>query len=376
MKRNDFIFATIFAMILMYGFLLGQQQDTTLIIDSNGNVGIGTTNPGEKLDIIAGNGTGLRVGTSEATNLHILHFATALADIPGSTFGMQMIGPLSSHVVVDVQANDGNDGFYVRIPTTPGPPPVVVDKTLLAVKANGNVGIGTSQPQEKFHIAVTQGSGYGLVQGPSNAYWVSDAQNNGCGLLMRENGQDKAFAYWSIQNQFFSIEESNQDRLVIKNGNVGIGTTSPSQKLHVIGNICATGSIGQCSDLRYKKDITPLSGSLNRVMQLQGVHYHWKAEQYPEKDFPGDQQIGFIAQEIEVLYPEVVLTDRDGYKSVDYARLTPVLVEAIKEQQQTIERQQAELGQLKTKMAQFEYAFQRLEAAMAPAQVKTAALKK
>ncbi|PIY07278.1 MAG: hypothetical protein COZ21_01085, partial [Bacteroidetes bacterium CG_4_10_14_3_um_filter_31_20] len=101
---------------------------------------------------------------------------------------------------------------------------------------------------------------------------------------------------------------------------VGIGTTSPTQKLYVAGNICATGSIGGCSDIRYKKDITPITNALSNVMQLRGVNYFLKTKEFPEKQFTNTRQIGIIAQEIEKIYPEVVLTDKDGYKSVDYSR--------------------------------------------------------
>ena len=52
---------------------------------------------------------------------------------------------------------------------------------------------------------------------------------------------------------------------------------------------------------------------------------------FPEKHFVSTKQVGFIAQDLEKIYPEMVITDKDGYKSVDYSRLTPVLVEAMKE---------------------------------------------
>ena len=60
-----------------------------------------------------------------------------------------------------------------------------------------------------------------------------------------------------------------------------------------------------------------------------------------------ERQIGFSAQEIEKLFPEVVMTDANGYKSVDYGRLTPVLVEAIKEQQKQIDAQQQQIDELR-----------------------------
>ena len=70
---------------------------------------------------------------------------------------------------------------------------------------------------------------------------------------------------------------------------------------------------------------------------LHGVNDKWKTQEYPEKHFTNGKQIGFIAQDLEKIYPELVSTDKEGYKSVDYSRLTPVLVEAVKEQQKIID---------------------------------------
>ena len=84
-------------------------------------------------------------------------------------------------------------------------------------------------------------------------------------------------------------------------------------------------------------------------MQLNGVNYFWKTTEFPQKVFTKDKQIGFIAQDIEKIYPEVVFTGKDGYKSVDYSRLTPILVEAIKELQKLIEKMQKEIDILMKK---------------------------
>ena len=56
--------------------------------------------------------------------------------------------------------------------------------------------------------------------------------------------------------------------------------------------------------------------------------YDWNTEEFEEKNFEEGRQVGFIAQEVEAVLPEVVRTDNHGYKSLDYARLTAVLVEA------------------------------------------------
>jgi len=66
-------------------------------------------------------------------------------------------------------------------------------------------------------------------------------------------------------------------------------------------------------------------------MKLQGVRYNWKKNDYPEMGFPEGEQIGLIAQDVEAVLPEMVHEGNDGYKSIDYARLTAVLVEAVKE---------------------------------------------
>lgn len=88
---------------------------------------------------------------------------------------------------------------------------------------------------------------------------------------------------------------------------------------------------GSASDIRLKKDIVPLGGTLEQVLKMQGYHYHWKDQ---SKD--NTLQIGVIAQELEKVYPELVTLRSDNYKGVNYLGLIPILIEAIKEQQNTI----------------------------------------
>jgi type VI protein secretion system component Hcp len=129
----------------------------------------------------------------------------------------------------------------------------------------------------------------------------------------------------------------------------GVGTMNPSQKLSVEGNICATGLIGPCSDARYKKNIRTLDGAIAKVLSLRGVGFDWKTEEYAEKHFSEAHQVGMIAQEVLEVLPEVVSKGTDGYYSVDYGRITPLLVEAIKEQQKVIESQKEEIDLLNRK---------------------------
>jgi len=106
--------------------------------------------------------------------------------------------------------------------------------------------------------------------------------------------------------------------------------------VNVVGTITCNG--GSCSsDLRFKKNVKPLSDCLDRVKNLQGVTFEWNCRKYPERKFPSTMQIGCIAQDVEKFVPEVVYTDEQGYKSIAYDKLSVLLIEAIKEQQQTID---------------------------------------
>ena len=121
--------------------------------------------------------------------------------------------------------------------------------------------------------------------------------------------------------------------------------------MHVIGNILASGTITP-SDKRYKTNIHTLESTLSNVIRLRGVSYDMKKE-YKEKGFGEGLQIGVIAQEVEKVYPELVITNPEtGYKAVDYSKFTPILIQAIKEQQQVIDTHQTEQTAMKELLEQ------------------------
>lgn len=156
---------------------------------------------------------------------------------------------------------------------------------------------------------------------------------------------------------------------ILQNGNVGIGTANPLHKLVVNGDIYSN-LILLTSDERYKKNILPVQDAVTTLLQLEGVSYEWKQpEEYinttttvspvghkpveisgipvdgislkikqPEtRNFPQGRHYGVVAQAVEKVLPEVVKTDSNGYKAVDYVGIIPILIEAIKEQQKHIE---------------------------------------
>jgi predicted acyltransferase (DUF342 family) len=131
------------------------------------------------------------------------------------------------------------------------------------------------------------------------------------------------------------------ERLTVKaiTGFVGIGTIAPTQALDVVGNIIASGDITAFSDGRYKTNIATLSNALTQVCQMRGVYYTMK-------DKPDERKVGVIAQEIEEIVPEVVLTDTsdDKKKSVAYGNLTALLIEAVKTLTERLERLEEKLA--------------------------------
>jgi gamma-glutamylcysteine synthetase len=142
-------------------------------------------------------------------------------------------------------------------------------------------------------------------------------------------------------NWFVYNRNVNAYRLFINgSGFVGIGTNNPTQALQVVGNILASGTITP-SDIRYKKNIQPIQSPIEKLAQLNGVTYKYRKEEFPQMGFTDKEQIGLIAQEVEKVFPQLVVTDNKGYKAVDYVKLVPVLLEGIKVQQSELIQQQS-----------------------------------
>jgi hypothetical protein len=218
----------------------------------------------------------------------------------------------------------------------------------LAMLPNGNLGIGNASPLIKIDVAtgstigssvftganahdfanrgVKVGFGYQAASGcsPNDFNGMQVAVNpgtNGCGNSM---------------DLLFLTEECNTScpREVMRingRGNVGIGTNSPlvSFKLDVNGAIHCIG-LTQTSSREFKQDIVPLTSGLDAIMKLKPVSYYWN-ERAPEQS-RGVHDIGFIADEVDQVLPDIVSKDEYGKPvGIDYGKITPVAVEAIKQ---------------------------------------------
>ncbi|AFY01394.1 cell wall surface anchor family protein [Bdellovibrio bacteriovorus str. Tiberius] len=184
----------------------------------------------------------------------------------------------------------------------------------------GNTGIGTNSPNTKLHV-----EGNTFVKDKLYVYNNSGWGSVTPGIALAIGDQDTGLEW--VSDGVLQIYSNNSPRMHFAiNGNVGIGTTTPGYKLDVNGTLRGFG-ITDSSDIRLKRDIASLSSSeaLQRVLQIQGVSYNWKNPEHGKRP-----QLGFIAQELEKIYPELVETDSQGMKSVNYSHLVSPLVEAIK----------------------------------------------
>lgn len=195
---------------------------------------------------------------------------------------------------------------------------------LIAVDANGNVGIGTNAPAAKLDM-----SGNMRMTGTSPQIKLEDTNNNAHDFWVHVNN-----------NKFYILTDTNND-------NGWNGDMSFPLELE---NSTSTGSlygekimIQGSSDRRWKKNISTLHNSLDKIAALRGVSYQWRQDQFPNKNFSDGPQVGVIAQELEEVFPELVSEDDQGYKSVDYRYLVAPLIEAVKELKQQNEAQKKEI---------------------------------
>jgi hypothetical protein len=314
---------------------------TRFLIDGSGYIGIGTSSPDAKLDVQ--DGTIRLSNTADAKNYELAYDSNG------------------NHLYID---EFGTGRHFV-------------------IANGGNVGIGTSAPLARTHLR-----DFDLTLTAAaleNDDLIVESFDAALGLYSRDDGTwGSAIALkdlqtdgtlndtWGIARHAFNAGSSlritygpsdnyaaNSSMMTINSvGNVGIGTTSPTAKLHVAGNICYTGTIGACSDARYKTNVRPIARALDCVEKIRPVSFDWKRDEFPDRQFSDKSQVGLIAQEVREVLPEVVQEGSDGYLSVDYGRLTPVLTQAIQELKA---EKDGEIGKLRTENAELRARLDRLE---------------
>ncbi|MBQ12278.1 MAG: hypothetical protein CMJ45_12115 [Planctomyces sp.] len=150
---------------------------------------------------------------------------------------------------------------------------------------------------------------------------------------------------WDLLFKTYVAPGGNVSTLVVRNGNVGIGTATPGVRLEVDGDVLVSGTVTQSSDARLKKNVTTISDALDKALSLRGVEFDWISEQASD-----GTNLGFTAQELEQVIPDVVVEDSEGYKSVAYASVTAVLTEALKEQHTIVQQQESRIAELEARL--------------------------
>lgn len=237
----------------------------------------------------------------------------------------------------------------------------------MRITPTGSVGIGTTAPTARTEISDSDLTPNTVAlrvsnttPAPGNAYSESAI---GFNVSLGGSGPNPDYFATRIYSKYdgsgvfdgrLSMQVKNgtgalTDVLNVKNGSVGINTIAPLNPLHVVGTVrlslatgstplCYTGTtasavIGTCgtSDGRLKTNVVPLANTLDKLEHVRGVSFEWNDQYRALGGSSTRREIGVIAQEVEQVFPELVSLADNGYRRVDYDRLTAVLIEAVKE---------------------------------------------
>ena len=286
-----------------------------LLNPAGGNVGIGTTNPGYKLNVLTDtnyDGISLRDSTREL-----------------------------------VKIAKGNNGAYINMFESS------VSKVNISTNGNnwlngGNVGIGTTSPDGRLHICSgTSGDCHLILHADTDnnnetdnpkimfrqdaAIYTAEIgiDNSGNKLAIRGTSGIAFYDGGTSSTDINHLESTSTERMRIEaGGNVGIGTASPGYKLHVNGDIYATGNITGYSDKRAKSDIQKIENALDKIDKLNGYTFTMNDKRYT----------GVIAQEVLPVLPEAVTGSEETHYAVAYGNMMGLIIEAIKELKKKIEQ--------------------------------------
>ena len=164
--------------------------------------------------------------------------------------------------------------------------------------------------------------------------------------------------YWTCKNQgcFFLLDVSSTHPCIAGTGDQIVFYNSQISRFNSI----QVSNVYYISDARAKKNIEPLQNGFNSIMKLRPVTYKWKSRaDIPESvrnlstqdksincGNDNTTQYGFLAQEVEQIVPDAVITDEEGHKLINYTAIIPMLVQAVQELQMTVEKQKEEIDNL------------------------------
>jgi polyhydroxyalkanoate synthesis regulator phasin len=315
-------------------FIIGNGSDdnnrsNAMTVLKNGNVGIGTTNPGAILDVVNGSQE-FRLLTGTNTSGYT------------GQIGVNDDG-------INFSNNSTGRGFNFKNS----------NGTLATITASGNVGIGTTTPGEKLEINgnLKFSSGAPYISNGNNRYIMQCGWSGTWGDFTAINS-----AYdWNDVSEPGSIIASGGYPLVVTKGNSGTPFSTTLMTVNSSGNVSMpyaystivggtnrdlyidnSGLIGYVSSsLRYKTNITEME-NIDWLYNLRPVNYTYK------NDSTNRKQYGLIAEEVEKLNPLFVSYNSDGsVETVSYSSFISPMLKAIQEQKKKIDEQQNEITELK-----------------------------
>ena len=259
-------------------------------VSNAGNVGIGTTSPGEKLTV---------AGKIEIKSGNWLVLRNSDNSNYGSIRG-------ASDTSNDITINTNSE--------------------VIRFKQNGNVGIGNTGPNNKLEISDT-GTGTGSTHLKISRGADSSAVQRIAGIKMGNTASNDG-SNWIIQADSSLGYFDSADLDFIHNAG---GTPSTRMALTSTGTLTVSGDVvayGSPSDIRLKENIKPIKNPLGKIKKLKGITFDWKKS---ESILDIKEDYGFIAQDVQKVIPELVRKNENELLSMRHQGVIPILVEAIKE---------------------------------------------
>jgi hypothetical protein len=250
----------------------------------------------------------------------------------------------------------------------------------IIINSNGNVGIGAIANNNGLYIkgsvSINNGTdgehhaigGMSIIHGghifPERALQIVPGNLSQDSYILHSSKDSSGNHFWwtySVhQDKTLRINPPfKTDAFVIDSGgNIGIGTLTPNFRLHVNGIARADSCTwSTSSDRRVKKNITPLTGSLQKIQKLQPVTFEYIDEYKEDKESLDGKQMGFIAQDVKQICPEMVTTEKETFGDqtiedfhlLNTSNLTPMLIDAIKELKAEVDTLKARIEALESK---------------------------
>tara|TARA_B100000524_G_C23642475_1_gene367207 strand:- start:78 stop:1814 length:1737 start_codon:yes stop_codon:yes gene_type:complete len=300
-----------------------------------------------KISLREGNGYGIGVSTNTVKYLtddyHKFYYnSTATTDgnvgmtIYDTNVGIGTENPSTYLNIYSNSANSQNESLLIQSDNSDGYASIVLSNT--------------SSNNGRFYIVPT-GSGWAAGQdkllfgngstSSNNAKMTLDSNGNlnVVNSIETVNATMNTIQTTNLNSTNITTSDINVEDISVS-GNIAVGVANPSEKIEVDGNVKATQFYSN-SDIRLKYDIKSIDNGLDKVCKLSGKKYKMKMND--------NEEIGFIAQEIEQIVPELVKEDNsdEKYKSISYGNVTALLVEAIKELRQEVKDLKNEIQKLK-----------------------------